>query len=353
VPGPSGPAGPEGPAGATGTPGEKWFTQAGAPAGATGIVGDWSLDSTSGDYYEKTGASTWTLRGNLKGPQGLQGIQGPQGNTGAQGPAGPGVPPGGATNQVLGKASAADNDTAWINQSGGLDQATADGLYVNVTGDTVTGPLTYTMATGGTRHMESWVSGESGYRFYVNALGNHGWGPGTGSTDTTMQRGVNPGELRFGAHVMPTTNNLRDLGTTNNRWRMTYGINADFSGAVTIGTNSVAASPDAANTLEWRANGFYVPTPSAGLTLPLGQHLTFSPDNTYDIGAVGATRPRNIYAAGGVATKTKAGAPVDADFTNPVDGMLAVDTTNHALYFRSGGTWRSIPNSLQDLTYAG
>jgi hypothetical protein len=81
--------------------------------------------------------------------------------------------------------------------------------------------------------------------------------------------------------------------------------------------------------------------------------LTWQTDNTYDIGAVGATRPRNIYAAGGVATKTKAGIPVDSDFTNPIDGMLAVDTTNHALYFRSGGTWRSIPNSLQDLTYAG
>lgn len=92
VPGPAGPTGPAGPAGPTGatgsqgpagTPGEKWFSGSGAPAGATGIVGDWYLDTASGDVYEKTAASTWTVRGNIRGPQGLQGIQGPQGPAGS------------------------------------------------------------------------------------------------------------------------------------------------------------------------------------------------------------------------------------------------------------------------------
>ena len=86
--GPTGPIGPQGvdgatgpagPPGSAGTPGEKWFTQAGAPAGGTGIIGDWSLDSSNGDYYEKTGASTWTLRGNLKGPTGSTGSTGTPG----------------------------------------------------------------------------------------------------------------------------------------------------------------------------------------------------------------------------------------------------------------------------------
>lgn len=44
----------------------------------------------------------------------------------------------------------------------------------------------------------------------------------------------------------------------------------------------------------------------------------------------------------GVATKTKAGAPTDADFTTPVDGLLAVDTTNSKLYIRIGGVWKAI-----------
>ena len=69
---------------------------AGAPAGGTGAVGDWALDSANGDYYEKTGASSWTLRGNLARPAparpaatGSQGIQGAAGRrTGSTGSAG-------------------------------------------------------------------------------------------------------------------------------------------------------------------------------------------------------------------------------------------------------------------------
>ena len=85
ITGPQGATGTQGSTGSqgpAGTAGEKWFTGSGAPAGATGIVGDWYLDSSSGDYHEKTGASAWTLRGNLKGPQGATGAQGPQGPPG-------------------------------------------------------------------------------------------------------------------------------------------------------------------------------------------------------------------------------------------------------------------------------
>lgn len=73
------------------TGGEAWFTGAGAPAGATGVVGDFYLDSNNGDYYEKTATTTWTLRGNLRGPAGATG---PTGSTGATGPAGPAGPTG-------------------------------------------------------------------------------------------------------------------------------------------------------------------------------------------------------------------------------------------------------------------
>ena len=75
--------------GAPGAPGALWRSGAGAPAGALGIVGDWYLNDSNGDIYEKTGASTYTLRDNLTGPQGTQGIQGIQGPVGpSTGPAG-------------------------------------------------------------------------------------------------------------------------------------------------------------------------------------------------------------------------------------------------------------------------
>ena len=80
-------------------------------------------------------------------------------------------------------------------------------------------------------------------------------------------------------------------------------------------------------------------TPSSGLTLPLGQNLTFNPDNTYDVGASAANRPRNVYVAGAVVERTKAGVPTDADVVGPADGMMIVDTTDKRLYVRVGGLW--------------
>jgi len=44
----------------------------------------------------------------------------------------------------------------------------------------------------------------------------------------------------------------------------------------------------------------------------------------------------------GLVVRTKAGAPTDADFTSPVDGLVAVDTTNNKIYVRIGGAWKSV-----------
>lgn len=59
--------------GSDGTPGSVWHIGTGAPSGSLGAVGDFYLDQTTGDYYRKTGASTWTLQGTLKGDVGLPG----------------------------------------------------------------------------------------------------------------------------------------------------------------------------------------------------------------------------------------------------------------------------------------
>lgn len=42
----------------------------------------------------------------------------------------------------------------------------------------------------------------------------------------------------------------------------------------------------------------------------------------------------------GLRIPTKAGVPADSDYPLDEDGNVAVDITNHALYFRSGATWR-------------
>lgn len=59
-----------------------------------------------------------------------------------------------------------------------------------------------------------------------------------------------------------------------------------------------------------KADGKYYTLTSAGVeavlgtgvTLPLTQNLTFSPDNTLDVGAAGVTRPRTVYAGTSVIT---------------------------------------------------
>ena len=56
--------------GEDGDPGTIWYDGSGAPAGGLGLIGDRYLDNDNGDVYEKTGASTWTLTGNIKGPSG-------------------------------------------------------------------------------------------------------------------------------------------------------------------------------------------------------------------------------------------------------------------------------------------
>ena len=71
--GPSGDQGPRGPEGARGT---RWFSGVGPPPGdlAGSGVNDFYLEVGSGagngNIYEKTGPTTWTLRGNLEGPAG-------------------------------------------------------------------------------------------------------------------------------------------------------------------------------------------------------------------------------------------------------------------------------------------
>lgn len=91
IKGATGTAGSAGSAGAAGTNGAKWLQAAGAPAGGTGVVGDWYINTTNFDIYEKTGVSTWTARGNIKGATGTNGADGAAGANGTNGTNGQGV----------------------------------------------------------------------------------------------------------------------------------------------------------------------------------------------------------------------------------------------------------------------
>ena len=140
--GPPGDDGADGADGADGRDGEQWFTGAGSPS-TEGEVGDLYLQDVTGDYYEKTAdPSTWVLRGNLKGAAGTNGLDGTDGADGADGL---GVPAGGTTGQVLAKVDATDNNTEWVDQSGGGGSGILQGRWTyktsTVSGDPSSGNL--------------------------------------------------------------------------------------------------------------------------------------------------------------------------------------------------------------------
>ena len=61
----------QGEPGPTGPKGSVWYNDDGAPDSELGVVGDYYLDDVTGNVYEKTGESTWTLSTNIMGPYGL------------------------------------------------------------------------------------------------------------------------------------------------------------------------------------------------------------------------------------------------------------------------------------------
>lgn len=76
-PGSTGVQGPAGPAGPSGADGASWSSGEGAPVASYGSVGDFWLDSLTGEFYVKTGSLAWVKQGSIRGPQGEQGLQGP------------------------------------------------------------------------------------------------------------------------------------------------------------------------------------------------------------------------------------------------------------------------------------
>lgn len=68
----------------------RWYSGTSDPDDSLGQVGDYYLNTSSGDVFEK-GSAGWSKTGNIKGPQGPQG---PQGEQGSQGPRGEQGPPG-------------------------------------------------------------------------------------------------------------------------------------------------------------------------------------------------------------------------------------------------------------------
>ena len=67
--------------GTNGANGSVWFEGTGAPAGGTGVNGDFYLNDANGDVYQKS-SGTWGIVANILGPQGDTGATGAAGSNG-------------------------------------------------------------------------------------------------------------------------------------------------------------------------------------------------------------------------------------------------------------------------------
>ena len=116
--GAAGTNGTNGTNGSNGAPGSVWRNGSGAPSNGTGIDGDYYLNTTNGDVYQRA-SGTYSVIGNIKGAAGA---------AGAQGDPGPGVPAGGTAGQILSKVNGTDYNTEWVNNAGGGGTVEAIGL---------------------------------------------------------------------------------------------------------------------------------------------------------------------------------------------------------------------------------
>src|SRR3954454_22316785 len=235
----------------TGAARAVWATCGSGPQGPQGLTGATGAQGPAGADSVVPGPTGAT------GPQGPQGIQGPQGATGSQGPTGAGVPVGGTSGQVLAKIDATNFNTNW--------QTPAAGITI---------PLSQNL---------------------------------TFSPDNTYDLGAS------------AANRPRDFYLGRNAL---VGGTLGVTGAVTMSSTVLlsadptlalqAATKQYADTKITQAQGdarYQTPAQAAALYLPLtGGTLTgnllFSTDNLRDIGASGATRPRDIYIGGRLYTAT-------------------------------------------------
>jgi len=143
-------------------------------------------------------------------------------------------------------------------------------------------------------------------------------------------------------HLGVGTTNLYDLGTTALRWRKLWAVDIESTNVPTVGGVALPTAAGIAGTYLTSATAAATYLPLTGGTL-IG-NLLFSTDNTRDIGASGATRPRTIYAG---TSFVGPGAVPTGGTANQV--LAKVDGTNYnvAWVAQSGG----LTQAQADLRY--
>ena len=244
VAGPTGAAGTSGANGTNGTNGSTWYTGTIAPSTGTGVVNDFYLNTSNGDYYKKTGASTWTLQANLTGPQGATGAAGATGSQGIQGVAGPTGATGAAGSNAtitMGTIAATSNVNGGTITSGVLTLTPADATNGGVltTGvQTITGTKTYindlivnglTIGRGNSNSPFNTVFGNSTFMANTTGVSNTALGYNTLKANT-----IGTGNTSVGDNSL-IKNTTGDSNTAIGGWSLTENVSGGNNVAVGYG----------------------------------------------------------------------------------------------------------------------
>jgi hypothetical protein len=209
----------------------QWRYGATAPAAALGNMGDFYLNTTTGDVHYKSAASTWTLTGNIKGPQGTAGAIGATGPAGVAGPQGPA----GATGATGSTGAAGPQGPAGATGATGLTGAVGPQGPAGATGATgltgavgPQGPAGATGATGLTGAAgPQGPAGAAGATGLTGAVGPQGPAGATGATGLTGATGPQGAAGTNGNAV------LNGATAPNNN----QGVNGDFF--INTATNTI------------------------------------------------------------------------------------------------------------------
>lgn len=289
-----GPAGTDGIDGGAGSPGAIWYSGAGAPAGGTGINGDFYLRTSNGDVYVKS-AGAWSVIVNIMGPAGADGVDGVNGNLWYTGS---GAPAGGTG----------------VNGDFYLDTNNGD-VYQKVAG-AWTGIANLTGPAGAT--------GTAANRWYQ---GSGGPAAGLGNNDDFYYNTAND-EISFKAGGV-------------------WNVIADITGAAGPAGADGADGADGLNGSVWR-DGTGVPSNALGVNGDY--YLNDANGDVYYKAAGVYTVVANIEgpagsagSAGAAGTVWYSGAGAPAGGTG-VNGDYYLNTTNGDVYYKSGGAWAVIDN---------
>jgi len=297
--GPIGPQGPVGPIGLTG-PGWKVYQRDPAVGDVTGdIVGTLWFNSVSGQYFRldsTTPVYTWTSMGYVVGQQGPVGPQGPQGPigptgltgpAGAQGPQGATGPAGTQGPQGLTGPPGAQGPIRPTGPQGPPGTAVVTYPLLAPNGTQSTPQFSFASATTvGMFNDGGFVGLNPGVNVYGNLIANY---------LTSL------GGITASGNSLFNPDNTYDIGASGaNRPRTVYAATSLLVGpSLTIDSYNIGGSAGNLRVGTYSATTLTLFSNNVDRwTLTTAGHFVAATDNTYDIGASGASRPRNLYLAG-------------------------------------------------------